>query len=103
MSKTARDVIAQIAPEPEIDPAYFIGLEDADKIVAALDAAGFVIVPKEPTEAMIAAGAEVDAWVFQEGQQPQPQIYRAMIAAASSTEKERTMTAQPDDTDTNPS
>ena len=30
-------------------------LEDADAIIAALDAAGFVIVPREPTKAMLDA------------------------------------------------
>jgi hypothetical protein len=53
--------------------------EEADSLVFALDAAGFVVVPKEPTRAMKEAGwaalKRVDAFVALD-------IYRAMIAAA---------------------
>ncbi len=34
---------------------YSLGEEDAEAAIKALDAAGFVIVPKEPTPAMIEA------------------------------------------------
>jgi hypothetical protein len=40
---------------------------------------GFVIVPREPTEAMLKAGATVD-YV---GGEPLAAMYRAMIAAAT--------------------
>lgn len=92
MSRTAREVIAAYQfewPNPsEWDELSTIQLDDqADQIISALDAAGFVIVPKEPTEEMIAAGAEEDAWCYSEGQAPQPEIYRAMIAAYFSSKE----------------
>lgn len=55
MSATARDVIAE---ELKDHGADFLGdsRDDiADAILSAIDAAGFAIVPKRPTEAMLQA------------------------------------------------
>jgi len=47
--------------------------------------AGWKLVPQEPTEAMIAAGAEEDQWTINEGQDTcAREIYKAMLAAAPS-------------------
>ena len=37
---------------------------------------------REPSEAMLNAGAQKDQWVQGEGQDPQPEVYTAMIDAA---------------------
>lgn len=41
---------------------------------------------RTPSEAMINAGAEIDQWVQCEGQDPQPEVYTAMIDAALAEE-----------------
>lgn len=60
--------------------------ESADILVAALAEAGYAIVPREPTEAMIDAGCAVPAPFGEtdgEWGPPDPEdIWRAMIAAA---------------------
>lgn len=59
----------------------------ADAILAALDAAGFVVVPREPTEAMVVAGDERIIEVLNDHtfalrpRTPADDAYRAMIAA----------------------
>lgn len=87
MSKTAREVIAEQMIGPS--PGFLIGDAEADGILISLYAAGFVIVPKEPTETMLAAGAEhkieeqktgLFAYLTDADAQT---IYRAMIEAAS--------------------
>lgn len=55
MSKTVREVIMGVGYDDLIGDSGNEGLADA--LIAAIDAAGFVIVPKEPTEAMLIAGA----------------------------------------------
>ena len=57
-----------VTPDPDpvrgaIDTAIACG-GDAEDVMKALDAAGYVIVPKEPTEAMCEAGAKFyqDNW-----------------------------------------
>jgi hypothetical protein len=52
----------------------------ADAILAALDAAGLVVVPREPTEAIDAAWMAGYPHDYQQGRE----VYRAMIAAAES-------------------
>ena len=83
---TAREVIAKCCDGPLMETA----LEDADAIIAALDAAGFVIVPKEPTQAMLDAGEDqlhdYDPEVM--GRAPAVQrIFRDMLAAFQESEK----------------
>lgn len=51
----------------------------ARSIVATLDAAGYVIVPKEPTDKMICAA--LDDYDSRHGDQSYSQAYRAMIGA----------------------
>jgi hypothetical protein len=62
-------------------PNWQLCLPDADAILAALDAAGLVVVPKEPTRKMIDAlnGYAQCVGYIEEG-------YRAMIAAAKEGE-----------------
>jgi predicted CoA-binding protein len=52
----------------------------ADAILAALSAAGYAVVPREPTQAMNIAAAQLD-WSAQDDP-TWTDIYRAMIAAA---------------------
>lgn len=77
---------ARASPDP---------VEGAEQVVAALDAAGYVILPKEPTEAMIAAAdAERrrvnEAFPGTDGCSPDEpsgeDYYRAMLAAAQKGE-----------------
>jgi hypothetical protein len=51
-------------------------ITEARAAIAALDAAGFAIVPKEPTEAMVIAGNGTLETVQADD------VYRAMLAAA---------------------
>lgn len=92
-AKTVRTTAIEVIEDISANAFQILSRDDknglAKLIEAKLNAAGFVIVPKEPTEEMIAAGAEEDAWCYSEGQAPQPDIYRAMIAAyISSASKE---------------
>jgi len=41
-------------------PRWTLFLPDADRLIAALDAAGFAILPQAPTQAMLNAWAEFD-------------------------------------------
>jgi len=79
-----REVIARavcLKNERQPDETYgrvlgwVIYLPEADAILSALDAAGMVVRPKEPTSAMIDAGDS--AWFSDDGSET---IYRAMIA-----------------------
>jgi hypothetical protein len=55
--------------------------DDAAAILAALDAAGLAVVPKEPTEEMRTAGTE--EWLTVRAMEDRAAvIYRAMLAAA---------------------
>lgn len=61
---------------------------DAARVaIASLEAAGFVIVPKEPTEDMDAAGSKAvrDCWSQEPGEgfdeEPAPAVYAAMLEA----------------------
>ena len=56
--------------------------EDAQAAHAALEAAGRVVVPKEPTEAMVQA-----AWRYQPKHPNPSEAYRAMIEEASNAGK----------------
>lgn len=95
---SARDVIACFLDHPSV----FMGgpsernQRKADAILAALSAAGWVVVPREPTEAMLdAAFADAVAWLErvdigntdcksdrERSAEPNRSIYRAMLAAA---------------------
>ena len=65
-----------------------IAFSSADAVLAALDAAGMVVVPREPTEAMQVAGAAISHDLS--GQIGRPtdkhpvtaETYRAMISAS---------------------
>jgi len=59
--------------EPQSFPAWRDYRDEADHVISALDKAGMVVVPKEPTLLMIDAG-------WQEDVNP-ADVYRAMIAA----------------------
>ena len=48
--------------EPQSFPAWRDYTDEAEHALSALDAAGMVVVPKEPTEAMIAAGHQQIDW-----------------------------------------
>ena len=82
---TVADAIMDVDyPDEETAIAY------AQAAIAAIEAAGFVIVPKEPTEAMMRAGFAVNTWknpypcgdscVGGISLQPLP-VWRAMLAA----------------------
>lgn len=73
-------------------------IEAADGVLSALDAAGYVVVPKEPTEAMVKAGRETltdktdwDTWheeatpYYDTGYMEA--IYHAIVAAAEKESK----------------
>jgi hypothetical protein len=60
--------------------------DDAAAILAALDAAGLAVVPKEPTEEMQIAGTE--QWLTVRAMEDRAAvIYRAMLAAAKEGER----------------
>ena len=65
------DAITKILARTPHDAEY-------DSFMEELDAAGYRIVPKEPTEEQIAAG-----WIDKEDVNPD-EIYRAMLDAAPS-------------------
>lgn len=73
MSARPEDVIAGVLTIPG-------GGLLAKAILAALHAAGLVVVPREPTEAMILAAPSRDQQATEESMYHG--IYRAMIAAA---------------------
>ena len=54
----------------------------AQAALAAIEAAGFMVVPKEPTEAMVSAADDLPDWCSYCGRPNATQAYRAMIAAA---------------------
>lgn len=86
MSKTAREVIAAAGRRGDRF-RHYVGWPTADEILAALDAAGFVIVPKEPTEKMLSAPNAAEVIVGPNPGYPidpdeAKDIYRAMIAAS---------------------
>jgi len=64
-------------------------LAAADAVLAEIAAAGLVLVPKEPTEAMFCKGDEVlvdhlsDSMFVFKPDTPAQAVYRAMIAAAT--------------------
>jgi hypothetical protein len=56
--------------------------DDVEKVIAALDAAGYCIVPMEPTEAMRGAGTgENTRWRKLDDGSVVVDTYRAMLAA----------------------
>lgn len=76
MSATARDVIANAVIGDRLNQETgkyeptTIGSYRADVAIQALEAAGFAIVPKEPTEAMVRAAIENKAWDDEQKFQP---------------------------------
>jgi hypothetical protein len=56
---------------------------DATAALAALEQAGYAIVPREPTEAMLKAGGD---WLARISDGSEREIYKAMLAASSPKE-----------------
>ena len=84
MTASTKEVIAAaIKSRPAWNTSYSA---DAAAILAALDAAGFVVVPREPTEEMIENGlGAMMEWDARTGDdQGIAEVYRAMIAAQES-------------------
>lgn len=65
---------------PPFNPKSKVGMAwtSAAAALSALDAAGFAVVPKEPTEAMLEAGANK----YDGDMNKQERAYRAMLSAA---------------------
>lgn len=65
-------------------PYYLTTEERADHLLSAIDAAGYAVVPKEPTEKMIVAVAIVNPhiWEHNLAKHDLASAYRAMIEAA---------------------
>lgn len=83
MSKTAREVIRdELRSCGIIDDANYIGGSEGltTELLAALDAAGFVIAPKEPTPGMLFVGDLMDTDDI-------ASIYRAITAASAQESK----------------
>lgn len=80
MTASAKEVIAATQVEFLHGVPVLVTDAGATAILAALDAAGFVIVPREPTKAMVRA-----AWMAQPAgpccDWDIEELYRAMIAA----------------------
>jgi hypothetical protein len=74
----ARDVIARYIRDYTFNDGEALTVSDA--IIAALTAAGFAIVPKEPTEKMRNAAIDKDNCVYGVTVEL---IWRAMVEAAS--------------------
>ena len=71
---SARDVIASVAENKQ----FQIGVQKADAILSALDAAGFAVVPVEPTNSMELAASEHDMNEIE----VMRKIWRAMLSAS---------------------
>lgn len=70
-TKDPRDIIAQLI---RVEAGKTGAGALSEKMVSALDAAGYAIVPKEPTPEMVNACGPIDH---------RTGIYRAMVAAGS--------------------
>ncbi len=68
---------------PSVEPPYSIFSREARRSIAALASHGYVIVPKEPTEAMIEAGWGEWTWAGEDADSSPDESYRAMINAAT--------------------
>ena len=80
---SARDVIAARLTRHVGHGITKDAWKKADAILAAFSAAGYAVVPREPTEAMIAAAPGRDQQATEESMYHG--IYRAMLAAAEET------------------
>lgn len=90
MAHEAREVISQSIKKSR--GGLFISIRDnarTDRILAALDAAGLVVVPKEPSDMMVVRGDEVlidelnrHTFALNGGDTPAQKAYRAMIEVA---------------------
>lgn len=77
---SARDVMVTVTNFGARSEDYLRGFEEGIAAYrAALRAASYVVVPREPTAEMIAAG-----WIDKEDVNPDD-IYRAMLAASEAT------------------
>lgn len=81
-----RKLLVREIVEYWITPA--VSCEDrANRIIATLSAAGYAIVPREPTPEMVDAGGYVETWVEKNveimiGDKAAAEAWRAMVAAA---------------------
>lgn len=74
---------------PEISQFRAQIREDMRSALDALDAAGYVVVPREPTRAMMDAAGRVPHRRSDDGDGPDSEeVYLAMIAAASAPEEQ---------------
>lgn len=85
------DKLVQLDGDSALVPQWFAFRPSADAILAGLREAGMVVVPSEPTQAMIWAGAmsHDHPSVFMggpshAGKRISGRIYRAMLAASAS-------------------
>lgn len=80
----ARKIIARAAASKADRMQGIEDTDTADAILAALDKAGYAVVPKEPTEAMFLATC--DAWEYHgSGFDQFKREYEAMLKAAKET------------------
>lgn len=84
--KSAAEVIAWSLEDRGLAPSDWSG-HFADKVQEALDAAGYAIVPKEPSERMVLDGWNaLMEWDARTGDDKGiADIYRAMLATAAAT------------------
>ena len=85
----ARDVIANHRiGYPKTPDGLLLGSVHADAILSALEAAGYAVVPVEPTEAMLQAKIHIRATgqdVMESRYDLRPTIWKVMLAAAKET------------------
>lgn len=83
---TPRDVIADAMMMAKGSDEHSLGdYDDANDLIAALAAAGYAIVPVEPTEEMLRAATENDGGYLSSPFLVLERMYRAMLKAAQVT------------------
>lgn len=87
MSASARDAVSDWLLDKDINITRGSTNDLADNLIAALSAAGFVIVPREPTGAMGSAFENalfdvVDGYDFTIDKDAAPRLWSAMLSAA---------------------
>jgi hypothetical protein len=80
---SAREVIGLQVELAHVEGLNMGGREVANRILAALDAAGLAVVPKEPTEEMVVAAFDRDMGPHE---CLYTSIYHAMVAATKEGE-----------------
>lgn len=82
MSEMIERVARVLAIEEDQDPDMLNGAVGVVWRLYEPHARALIAAMREPTPKMVAAGAEEDMWVQNEGQDPQPGIWQAMIDEA---------------------